>query len=116
MNDLKRLYEENKFNEILELESQIKEPQDLFLLISSCLSVGDGKKAMEILLHHRDALWDHNPVLTMKADLETRAILGQFDEAYKDMDYFQNKPYVSQEVEEALRHYPKWLRQKEFEG
>lgn len=51
--------------------------------------------------------------MTMRADFELRFALNQFDEAYEDLDYFSNLPYVSQEVEEELRASRKRIRAEE---
>ncbi|MBP5091298.1 MAG: hypothetical protein J6328_01910, partial [Bacilli bacterium] len=73
----------------------------------------DAKKALDILLSNRDVLWEKNPLLLMKTNFEIRFALKEFDEAYEDMKDFENRPYVSQEVEEVLRGLPNYIRANE---
>ncbi len=113
MQKINDLFEEGKYEEVLELTKESKEPKDLFLRISTYIEMGKREEALSTLLENREALFKTRPLMTMRADFELRFALNQFDEAYEDLDYFSNLPYVGQEVEEALREAPKRIRAEE---
>ena len=113
MQKIEDLFEEGEFGKVLELTENSKEPQDLFVRISSFIESGKREEALKVLLENREPLFKARPIITMRADFELRFALNQFDEAYEDLSYFNNLPYVSQEVEEALRGFPKLIREEE---
>lgn len=106
MSKISQLVQEGKNAEAIGLDERELQGRDFFFLVSAYLSLSKGKEAMEVLLKHRDELYAIDPLLTLKANFETRFLLKQFDEAEQDLRYFENLPYVSQKVEEALRGLP----------
>ena len=113
MSNYKELMEKKEYLTLLEEAKGKKDPESLFFSASAYLALNDGKKALDILLSNRDILWADNPVLTMKSTFEIRFALKEFDEAYEDMKDFENRPYVSQEVEEVLRGLNGYIRANE---
>ena len=113
MSNYKELMEKKEYLSLLEEAKGKKDPESLFYSASAYLALNDGKKALDILLSNRDILWADNPVLTMKSTFEIRFALKEFDEAYEDMKDFENRPYVSQEVEEVLRGLNGYIRANE---
>ncbi len=113
MQKINELFEEGEYEKILELSKDSLEPQDIFFRASSLIELNKRKEALEVILAHREALFKSRPIATMKADFELRFALGEFDEAYDDLSYFSNLPYVSQQVEEELRSLPKRIREEE---
>jgi len=111
--ELKHLLHEGHYEEALKESEGASDPEGLFLRAAALLGANRPQEAMDLLKENRDALWEKNPNLLMKYSFETRFSLGQFDEAYDDAAYFQNKPYVSQAVEETLRALPGWIRAEE---
>ena len=103
MSKMQQLVKEGRYEEALSLDPAQDEGSDKFLRVSCYLSLGKGKEAMAELLARRDELFALDPLLTLKVNFEVRLLLKQFDEAEKDLEYFENLPYVSQKVEEALR-------------
>lgn len=97
------LFEEGKYGEVLERTKESQEPSEIFVRISAYIQMGKREEALATLLKSRDALFKARPLLTLRADLELRFALGEFDAAYEDLDYFSDLPYVSQEVEEELK-------------
>lgn len=87
--------------------------QEKFEKLASLLNQGKAKEALSYLLEHREELFYAKPVATMKANLELRFILSQFDEAYEDLSYYSNTSYISQEVEEYLQKIPSLIRSAE---
>lgn len=110
----RELFEEGRYAEVIASYSPSSSAQDAFLAISSYLGLGKGQEALTLLTSRRADLWKENPTLTLKANFEIRFILRQFDEAYEDLEYFSNLPYVSQAVEEVLRELPKTIRANEL--
>lgn len=114
MIDWKKLSDNGDYSEIVAHKSEAVTASEVFFVISAYLALNQGQKAMQLLLEKRELLWEANPSLLLKADFETRFALRQFDEAYEDLRYFQNLPYVSQAVEEQLRDLPHRIRVEEI--
>lgn len=113
MQKIEDLFEGGDFEKVLELTENSIDPKEIFVRISSYIELGKREEALKALLDHREPLFKARPIMTMRADFELRFALNQFDEAYDDLGYFNNLPYVSQEVEEALRAFPKIIREEE---
>ena len=114
MIDWKKLSDNGDYSEIVSHKSEAVTAPEVFFVISAYLALNQGQKAMQLLLEKRELLWEANPSLLLKANFETRFALRQFDEAYEDLRYFQNLPYVSQAVEEQLRDLPHRIRVEEI--
>ncbi len=113
MQKLNDLFENGDYEEVLKLTEGSLEPKEIFLRISTLIEMGRREEAMETLLSQRELLWKARPLMTMRADFELRFALTQFDEAYEDLDYFSNLPYVSQKVEEELKKGKERIRAEE---
>lgn len=113
MDSLKSLIDRQQYDLVLSLTAASEDPEALVYRISALLAKGLGGEAMTLLTAHRDALFAFNPYLTLRTNFELRFINRQFDEAYEDLKYFQDKPYVSQQVEELLRDLPGLIRTNE---
>lgn len=107
MSQLEQLVKNHSFEEALALPIEGLSPKEKFLRISAFLSLGRGEEAIAYLLSVRDALWESDPLMTLRVNFEIRFLLRQFDAAEEDLEYFGNLPYVSQRVEEALCDLPK---------
>ena len=110
MQNFKAYLDQKKYDELIQIQNQAETGQDASCVLCALCSKGMGKEALAYLLKNRELLWSWNPLFTMKYDFECRFVLGQFDEAYEDLNYFNNLNYVSQEVEEYLRSAPKRIR------
>lgn len=111
--ELITLLEKGRFEEVLSLTEGKNDPDALFLRAASLLRLSRPLEAMDIIEKHREALYKAMPLRTLKSDFELRFALGEFDEAYADLKIFQEFPYVSQAVEEALAELPKRIRAEE---
>lgn len=116
MNDLKKLFEETKYQEILERTEKETDGESLFYRLMSLMALSEGERAMALLEKNRYEIFKSHPLQTLKSDFSLRILRKEWDEAYKDYDVFSNYPYISQEVEEALRSIPKALRIAEKEA
>ena len=95
-------------------DTLIQQGNALFIELSGLLKEGKGEEAIALLSKNRDLLFKVDPAKTLRANFELRFLLDQFDEAYEDLEYFSNLPYVNQEIEETLRGLPKLIRANEL--
>ena len=107
MSKLQELVKQGAYEEAIALPYEGLDAKDAFLRISAFLSLGKGKEALDYLLSRRLDLWEADPIMTLRVNFEIRFLLKQFDKAQEDLEFFENLPYVSQRVEEALRDIPK---------
>ena len=107
MSQLEELVKKGDYEQALALPDKDLEAKDAFLRVSAFLSLGKGAEGLDYLLRERERLFTADPLMTIRVDFELRFLLRQFDEAEADLEWFQNQPYVSQRVEEALRDLPK---------
>lgn len=112
-NDLKSLIEQREFAKVLELSEGSRDPETLFYRLSALLASAKSKEAMELLEKHRKELFEYNPVATLRTNFELRALRKEYKQARQDLEYFNNLPYVSQEVEEILRALPEDIAAQE---
>ena len=112
MEDLKKLLEQKKFDEVLELTRNSKESQELFFRLSALMALGKLKEAIECVENNRLALQDNLPWL-MRLHIELLCLDSRFDEAFDEVKYYENLPYDSQESEETLKLLPKIIREYE---
>jgi tetratricopeptide (TPR) repeat protein len=113
MSDLRELLLKGDADRVIELTEKSLEPEDLVYRASALLSKGRAEEALSIYIKNRDAIYGLKPVAAMKATIELRCILKQYDEAYLDLEDFKGRPYVSQEAEEFLREAPRMIRASE---
>ena len=113
MDNYKTLLEKKEYDLLLSLTEGDLSPAGLSYRASAYLAKGDAKQALNILNAHRDELFKVAPLKTMRSIFELRFILKEFEEAYDDLEHFENLPYVSQEVEEYLHALPKLIRTEE---
>jgi len=113
MDSYKTILEKKDYDLLLALTEGDDSPQGLIYRAAAFLAKGDAKTALKILKANEKKLYENNPLGYMKSLFDIRFILKQFDEAYDEMLYFENLPYVNQEVEEYLRALPKIIRSEE---
>jgi hypothetical protein len=113
MDSLKSLMDKKEYQLVLDLTKGSGDPEALFYRATAYISLNQPEPALALLTENRAELYQANPVLLMKVTFELRFIQKQFDEAYKDLEWFSNQPYVSQAVEEQLRAAPALIRSNE---
>lgn len=111
--DLKQLFEEGKYEEILSLTAKDDEAEPLYFRLASLFALSKEKEAIALLSTHRETLFAKYPLETLKANFSLRILLHQYEEAYEDYKAFSSFPYQRQEVEEALADIPRALRTAE---
>ncbi len=112
MDSLKSLMDKREYELIIKLTDNSEEMNDLFYRISAFLAIGKGLDALDVIKTKRSVL-EGNLAILMKIHIEILCLLGLFDEAYKELEYYQGKPYVSQETEEILNKLPEYIRLEE---
>ena len=98
---------EGKGEEALALLEDESGTKAAFLKVSAYLSLSRLAAASDLFFKERDAFFALYPKKTIEVDFELRFLTKDFDGAYQDIAYFNDKPYVSQEVEELLRTLPR---------
>ena len=112
MEDLRKLLEERKFEEVLEKTKEAKKSEELFFRLSALMALGKLQEAIDCIEVNRVVLQDNLPWL-MRLHIELLCLDGRFDEAFDEVKYYENLPYDSQESEEVLKSLPKIIREYE---
>ena len=112
MDNLKTLMDRREYELVVKLTEGSQQMDYLFYRISALLALSRGDEAVECIKNNRHILEGDLPLL-MKVHIEILCILERFDEAYAELDYYKNLPYVSQQVEELIHDLPKMIREEE---
>lgn len=112
MDSLKSLMDKREYELVLKLTESSKDSNSLIYRISAFISLGRPQAGLDCLLANRKTLESNLPLL-IHVHFELLFILNRFDDAYEEVNYYSNLPYVSQEVEEILRGLPKLVRGEE---
>lgn len=112
MDSLKSLMDKRQYELVIKLTETATEPTPLFYRISALLAMGKGEEALACIKSNRKILEADLSIL-MKIHIEILCLLQKFDEANDELRYYENLPYVSQEVEELLKELPKVIREEE---
>lgn len=112
MDTLKSLMDKREYELIVKLTEKSSDADSIFYRISALLGIGQGEKALSCLKEHHKEL-HKNLFLLIKVHIELLIILGRFDEAYEELDYYKNLPYESQQVEELLSSMVGHIRNEE---
>lgn len=112
MDSLKSLMDRKDYELVIKLTENSQDVNYLFYRISAFLALGRGEEALSVIKNNRPIL-ETDLSLLMKIHIEILCLLNNFDEAYEEIKYYENLPYVSQTVEETLRDLPKLVREEE---
>lgn len=112
MDTLKTLMDKREYDLIIKITEKAVDAESLFYRISALLGVGQGQNALDCLKAHHQEL-HKNLYLLIKVHIELLLILGKFDEAYEELEYYKNLPYESQRVEELLSSMVGHIREEE---
>lgn len=113
MKDYKELFSEGRYGDLANSSSPIENGEEALYRVSALLADSRPQEARDCFLANRDLIYEFSPLRCLKANLEIRFLLEEFDEAYDDESYYQEKPYVNQRMEEQLRDYHKGVREEE---
>lgn len=112
MDSLKSLMDKKQYDLVLKLTNNSTDPTHLFYRISAFLALGKGEESLNTIINNRKILESDLSIL-IKVHIEILCLLNRFDEAYVELKYYENLPYVSQQIEEILREMPNYIRQEE---
>ena len=112
MDSLKSLMDKKAYDLVLKLTENSHDAISLFYRLSALLAVGQSEEALKLILTRRLIL-QQKLALLIKFHIEILCLLRRFDEAYRELDYYKELPYESQEVEEILRAMPSYIRKEE---
>lgn len=112
MDNLKSLMDRKEYELVVQLTKDTQDVTYLFYRISALLALGRGEEALKTIKNNRKIL-ENDLLLLMKVHIEILCLLGKFDEAHEEVEYYKNLPYVSQQVEELLKELPKLVREEE---
>ena len=112
MDSLKSLMDKRQYDLVIKLTEDSQDMNYLFYRISALLATGRGEEALSVIKKNREIL-QGDLTLLMKVHIEILCLLNNFEEAYEEVKYYENLPYVSQEVEEIIRELPKLVREEE---
>ena len=112
MDSLKSLMDRKEYDLVIKLTEGSQDMNYLFYRVSAFLASGRGEEALKTIKENRRIL-EGDLGLLMKVHIEILCLLNNFDEAYEELKYYENLPYVSQQVEEVLRDLPKLIREEE---
>ena len=112
MDTLKSLMDKHEYELVIKLTEKSGDVDSIFYRISALLAIGQGEKALACLKEHHIEL-HKNLLLLIKVHIDLLLILGRFDEAYDELDYYKNLPYESQQVEELLSNMVGHIREEE---
>lgn len=112
MDSLKSLMDKKQYDLVLQITETSKDAQSLFYRISALLALGKSEEALECVTFNQKILTS-NLKLLVKIHIEILCLLNKFDAARGQLDYYKNLPYESQETEEVLKYYEKYIREEE---
>ena len=112
MDSLKSLMDRKEYELVIKLTDKTDDMNFLFYRISAFLALSKGEDALNVIKTNRKIL-EGDPSLLIKIHIEILCLLGKFEEAEQELNYYENMPYVSQEVEELLRDLPKYIKEEE---
>ena len=112
MDSLKTLMDKKQYDLVIKLTENTDDRTFLFYRISAFLALGKPLDSLKVIEDNRHELEKDLSIL-VKIHIEILCLLSRFDDAYKELDYYKNLPYVSQQVEELFAALPNFIREEE---
>lgn len=106
MDNLKSLFDKKRYDLIIDLTKNSKNPEEILLRVTSFIMLNKDNDALDEIENNQTILDQHYPYKTMRLHFELLFKNKLFDEALIALDHYKNLPYISQEVEEFLRAIP----------
>lgn len=113
MDSLKTLMDKKQYELVLKITENSEDSLSLFYRLSALLAVNRINDALALIKQKRQILLT-KPAILMKIHIEILCLLGKFDEAYEELNYYKELPYENQQTEELLRYLPKYIREEEL--
>ena len=112
MDSLKSLMDKKEYELVIKLTNNSLEVYDLFYRVSAFLALFRLQEALEVIDNNR-RIMEHDLPALIKIHIELLCLAGEFNEARKELNYYSNLPYHSQQVEEILRDMPEFILKEE---
>lgn len=112
MDSLKSLMDKKQYELVLKITENSQDSLSLFYRLSALLAVNRINDALALIKDKRSILIA-KPAILMKIHIEILCLLGRFDEAYEELNYYKELPYENQQTEELLNYLPKYIREEE---
>ena len=103
MDNLDSLFAKKQYDLVVKLTELSSDPKELFLRISSLVSLGKVDNALDEIEKHQSVIENKYPLQLMKIHFELLLSKKLYDEANIALTHYENLPYISQEVEEFMR-------------
>jgi len=104
--NLKELFENGKYSEIIELTNKVSDAESISYRINALIAIENYKAALHEIEIHKEALYKKNPLTCMNLHIELLLHLKMYVEAINAHKEYSERPYISQQVEEFLRDIP----------
>ena len=101
MDSLKTLIEKKQYKLVLDLTKNNLDIDAISFRISAYLGLGQLEEALQLIKKYQSKFKD-GLFNIMRVHFEVLLTLKKYDEAFEELKYYQNLPYISQEVEEYL--------------
>ena len=111
MDSLKSLMDKKQYELVLKITENSQDSLSLFYRLSALLAVNRINDALALIKDKRSILIA-KPAILMKIHIEILCLLGRFDEAYEELNYYKELPYENQQTEELLNYLPKYIREE----
>lgn len=112
MDSLKTLIAKKQYTLVLELTKDANDVDSLSYRIAAFLGLGKLDEALGLIKKNQSRFND-GLLNIMRVHFEVLLTLRKYDEAYEELTYYKNLPYISQEVEEYLRDAELMIRRHE---
>jgi hypothetical protein len=103
MDNLDTLFKKKQYDLVIKLTELSSDPKELFLRISSFVSLGKIDEALDTIEKYQSIVEKEYPYQLMKLHFELLLSKSLYDEARIALRHYEDLPYVSQEVEEFMR-------------
>ena len=98
MDSLKTLMDKKQYDLVIKITENSEDSLSLFYRLSALLAVSRINDALALIKEKRQVLLT-KPAILMKIHIEILCLLGKFDEAYEELNYYKELPYENQQTE-----------------
>jgi len=112
MDSLKTLLDRKQYELVLSLTKDSVDIDSISFRIAAFLGLGRVGDALGLIEKHKGE-FGSGVLSIMKVHLEILLSMRRYDKAYEELKYYEDLPYISQEVEEYLREAPEMIRKQE---
>ncbi len=113
LDNLDSLLEKGQYDLVIKLTEENSDLDSLFPRLLSLYATAEMGKAERLIDQYYDVLKADLPLL-IKVSIESLMAANMFDVARSRLEFFNSKPYESQEVEELLKLYPEKIKEAEI--